>query len=405
MGDEHELKTEQWGGLARSLAQLGGSEKSSFTADQQTAFLGFSSGEEEEQKHNLSVTSGTPSWLAAAYPSFQRGADGSGHIFERASGYAKDAAKKAENLAERVASSGAARKSAAAGRDALERLREQVPTTGGTRKHFHRHELESSGHEAKASAKRAAGFLRNEYKDFLKNDGAQKMQNFSTAQKWTCPDPVAIQDPLVRERFDVRKLQGVYKELFLHDFSQYPACATGPTCVQSRKFLDRESPQDEQSPVLLHDTFTLACFGRPYASDLKFEVNASTPGIFTGKWSAVTGGLRIPDTVVAFKEQERPIRSKSTAAPRDEVEEVEFPDQYEWVIELQCVDLRELSSHVIPSDYAFFVGINFYAKEDTPEVRQEMLAAAKARGIDAYMYAQPWGLYEVPHPEDCWYNK
>ncbi|CAD7932850.1 unnamed protein product [Amoebophrya sp. A120] len=252
----------------------------------------------------------------------------------------------------------------------------------------------------KKEAKAAETFLRK-----AKQSASAFSTNFSST--WTCPDPVSIQDPKVKDTFDIEKLQGTYKELFLHDFTQYPACVKGPSCVQSVKYLDKENP------FLLHDKFTLACFDKPYASDLKFELNTSTPGIFTGKWNAVTGGLRIPDTVVAFKEQEEDDENMNNEGEQDVGDKVKETStvvlsrpklQYKWVIELQCVDLKQVSSH-IPSDYAFFVGINFYAKDDTPEIRAEMLAAAKERGIDAYMYGKPFGLYEVPHPDTCWYNK
>eukprot|EP00164_Ancoracysta_twista_P002566 GFYU01003419.1.p1 GENE.GFYU01003419.1~~GFYU01003419.1.p1 ORF type:complete len:193 (-),score=32.59 GFYU01003419.1:293-826(-) len=43
-----------------------------------------------------------------------------------------------------------------------------------------------------------------------------------------CPHPSEIQNPWVRDNFDMKKFEGNYYELAFHDYTQYPTCLTGP---------------------------------------------------------------------------------------------------------------------------------------------------------------------------------
>ena len=82
-----------------------------------------------------------------------------------------------------------------------------------------------------------------------------------------------------------------------------------------------------------------------------------------------------PDTIVDFKESED-------------------GGQYEWVIEFQC---REKDKFFRRGKKIGFTGFNFYSRVQNPgdEVYNEMVQAAKDRGLDVYYDHWP-GLMRVP---------
>ena len=163
-----------------------------------------------------------------------------------------------------------------------------------------------------------------------------------------CPHPWEVQSDAVKQSFDLKKLEGSYYELALHDYTQYPVCPK-PRCVRSHKVLDVQRN-------MVNDTFHLVCVG----IDFKFTFNfalTNTTGFFLGTVSTFPY-ITFPDTVVDFKES---------------------PDGgYEWVIELQCVEKL---------DHVWFIGLNFYSKQRnaTKEYLDGMLNAARARGLGVYM--------------------
>ena len=189
--------------------------------------------------------------------------------------------------------------------------------------------------------------------------------NFSS-----CPAPHELQSPTVAASFSLSHFSGVYYELALHDYTQYPACPA-PTCVRSIKTADAAREK-------LHDNWQLSCFGAAYPEDLEFNLTA-TPGYFLGYWG-VLPGVVFPDTVV-------------------DVGPVLASGQYAWVIELQCV---QVSVNATATEVAF-VGINFYNSQPTPgaAVLEGMLAAGRARGLGVYMN-HSFGVYTVPQVNCSW---
>ena len=187
----------------------------------------------------------------------------------------------------------------------------------------------------------------------------------------TCPAPHELQSPAVASSFRLSQFAGTYYELALHDYTQYPACPA-PTCVRSVKAVDAARAK-------LRDAWVLSCFGAAYPEDLEFNLT-STPGFFLGTWG-VLPGVVFPDTVV-------------------DVGPVLASGQYEWAIELQCV---QVAHNGAASEEVVFVGINFYHTDPTPgaEALGAMLAAARARGLGVYMN-HSFGVYTVPQGNCSW---
>ena len=163
-----------------------------------------------------------------------------------------------------------------------------------------------------------------------------------------CPHPWELQSDTVKQSFDLKKLEGSYYELAMHDFTQYPICPK-PRCVRSHKVLDLQLKQ-------VNDSFDLVCIGGDYKVMFQFALTNIT-GFFLGKVT-VFPYIIFPDTVVDVKESE--------------------DGGYEWVIELQCVEKL---------DHVWFIGINFYSKQRnaTQEYIDSMLQAARARGLGVYL--------------------
>lgn len=172
-----------------------------------------------------------------------------------------------------------------------------------------------------------------------------------------CPSPWELQSDEVKQNFDLKKLEGSYYELALHDYTQYPICPN-PKCIRSHKVLD---PQLKQ----VNDTFNLVCFGGEYKFMFRFALTNIT-GFFLGTVASFPY-IVFPDTVVDVKESQ--------------------DGGYEWVIEFQCVEKL---------DHVWFVGINWYSRERnvTKAYIDGLLHAARARGLGFYM-DKGMGVYSV----------
>jgi len=181
----------------------------------------------------------------------------------------------------------------------------------------------------------------------------------------TCPSPEEIwalgSDPeKVPRDFDLSKFApstpggALYYELAFHDWTQKPACPD-PKCVTSRKVYDPALNQ-------VNDTFSLECFGGVYYPELRFKPS-ETKGSLKAWWEnplhlSKQAGW-IPDVVVDFQ-----LNQDGSG--------------YDWVLELQCV---EEAGHV------WFVGINFYSRQQSPgdEYVQNFLQVGRDFGLGPYM--------------------
>ena len=185
-----------------------------------------------------------------------------------------------------------------------------------------------------------------------------------------CPAPWELQSPRMRT-FQLDQLAGMYLELALHDVTQYPLCPSKPRCISSNKTIARHA----DGTRFVYDEWNLSCMGSYWPQTLLFNETNIT-GHLLGYVPvtqipflppSVVGSVVFPDTIVDFK-----------------------PGANGWAVEFQCV---QKFGHVV------FVGINFYARRTTEEVYAEMLAAARASGIDYYTN-QNFGLHNVSQ-DDC----
>ena len=163
-----------------------------------------------------------------------------------------------------------------------------------------------------------------------------------------CPAPWELQSDTVKKNFSIKKFEGSYHELALHDYTQFPICPA-PKCMRSHKVMNYTTNQ-------INDTFTLNCFGSDYSFTFLFNLT-NTTGFFLGRVVHFPDVI-FPDTVVDVKEG---------------------PDGvYEWAIEFQCVEKL---------DHIWFVGINWYSRQAnvTDEYYESMINAARARGLGYFM--------------------
>lgn len=179
----------------------------------------------------------------------------------------------------------------------------------------------------------------------------------------TCPAWYELQSDNVKNNFDVNKMFGTYYELAYHDYTQYPTCPFGPTCVRSVK---RKETIPESPGFQIVDWFSIDCAGRGYPFPLRFNVT-DTPGLFEGYvkdpplwWKILEPGEVYPDVVVDFLEGE--------------------DGTYEWVIEFQCKYNRRGTG-------ISFTGINFYSKRRnvSDAYMKNFLRAGRDRGLGVYM--------------------
>jgi len=174
---------------------------------------------------------------------------------------------------------------------------------------------------------------------------------------WTkCPAVHEIQAARVATDLTMDNYQGFYYELAFHDIFQ--AICPSVQCVYSNKSLHTWS--DGQKYI--SEEWGLGCMGHAYPQTLlnnlteqpgyflSFVPQAKPPFSIINKW---TKNLLFPNTVVDFK-----------SGPKG------------YTLEFQCVEA---------AGKIRYIGINFYARDTSEETFQEMLAAAKASGMDFYM--------------------
>ena len=163
-----------------------------------------------------------------------------------------------------------------------------------------------------------------------------------------CPAAWELQSEVVRNSFTLKKFEGTYYELALHDYTRYPICPK-PVCMRSQKVVDYRLKQ-------INDTADLECFGKIYHNHFRFNLT-STPGFFLGTWYLIPRVV-FPDTIVDVYENSDGV--------------------YEWAIEFQCVEKL---------DHVWFVGINWYSRLNSVSQQyiDNMLTAARKRGLGVYM--------------------
>ena len=163
-----------------------------------------------------------------------------------------------------------------------------------------------------------------------------------------CPAPWELQSEAVKQNFSLKKFEGFYHELALHDYTQYPVCPS-PKCIQSHKIIDYQRKQ-------INDTFNLICFGTNSTIHFRFALTNIT-GFFLGNVTLFPY-ITFPDTVVDVYENSEGV--------------------YEWVIEFQCLE---------KFDHVTFVGINWYSRSAnvSKDYYENMLSVARKRGLGVYM--------------------
>lgn len=202
-------------------------------------------------------------------------------------------------------------------------------------------------------------------------------ETFNGLMGFPCPTPEQIQDPDLPGTFSLDKFIGntPYYELALHDYTQ--PMTSG--CTRSNKTLTSAKVIEDNFTMVVPWLPKLDFHGPIYISNLSFNTT-NKPGVFNGFWPLIPGTV-FPDTVVAVGKD---VQSKNKT-------------QYSWAIEFQCVGAQ----------YAFFVGINFYARANVGPLAdlyyQEMHDKAVSLGIDRYWSDSALGLRRLNHT-GCFYE-
>ena len=186
----------------------------------------------------------------------------------------------------------------------------------------------------------------------------------SSAATWSqpplsCPTlPQEIQSEWVRANFNATKMEGFWYELAMKDMTQPRVCK----CTTSNKTVRTDLQ-------IIHDTFTLECFGQPYPSNLSFDLTTdTTPGVTVGTWNGIplVRRVRFPNTVVDVGVNHR-------------------TGEYDWMIEFQCIPSakRQWGGRETVRFYA----MNFYSKEyrDMKERIQLMEQTARELGLGPFL--------------------
>ena len=164
-----------------------------------------------------------------------------------------------------------------------------------------------------------------------------------------CPAAWELQSDFVKRNFSLKKFEGTYYEVALHDYTQYPICPS-PKCIRSHKIVDYSLKQ-------VNDSFDLQCFGEIFHIHFRFNFT-NTTGHFLGTVLGFFPDIVFPNTVVDVYENSDGV--------------------YEWAIEFQCVEKL---------DHVWFIGINWYSRSNivSEQYMDQLLAAARARGLGFYM--------------------
>ena len=176
-----------------------------------------------------------------------------------------------------------------------------------------------------------------------------------------CPTSNEVETPSVAANFSAELFAGIYYEIALHDYTQYPTCIFKPTCIQSYKTWNASYGKYGQ----VVDHFSLECVGDTYKS-MFYDTLTGVSGQFNVAVEADghTTKKEFHDTVVATGpviQQENSNKS-----------------QYEWVIEFQCVQ-----------DFGrvLWTAINFYSYHNKPsnDTVDDMFNVAYQQGLGVYM--------------------
>ena len=153
-------------------------------------------------------------------------------------------------------------------------------------------------------------------------------------------------------------MEGFWYELAMKDITQPRVCK----CTTSNKTVRTDLQ-------IIHDTFTLECFGQPYPSNLSFDLTTdTTPGVTIGTWNGIplVRRVRFPNTVVDVGVNHR-------------------TGEYDWMIEFQCIPSakRQWGGRETVRFYA----MNFYSKEyrDMEERIQLMEQTARELGLGPFL--------------------
>ena len=174
-----------------------------------------------------------------------------------------------------------------------------------------------------------------------------------------CPTAASVQSDAVKANFSMDLFAGEYYEIYYHDVFQTPGCYKGPTCQKSVKLVNYSVSEYGQ----LTDIFSLDCMGGQYIEYIYDNLTTSN-GILNCSWSRAP--FKFQDFVVATSNQT--------------YKNEKYGEQYEWVIELQCVQPAD-------SPRVAYVGMNFYTYNDNPsdEIKQELLDVGRKQGLGVYM--------------------
>lgn len=168
-----------------------------------------------------------------------------------------------------------------------------------------------------------------------------------------CPSVSELQSDYVKSSFDVMKIQGFWNEIAYKDDTQPRFCS----CISSNKTIVLEENR-------IKDAFSIQCVGKPYSSDLSFNLTDQR-GILLGTWRGAPFGLdkvSFPDTVV------------DVGLSYDQNGNV----SYEWLIEFQCIPKGKKDN--------WFYAFNFYSRtSDSSLVYENMLKSAEMHGLKPFI--------------------
>jgi hypothetical protein len=204
---------------------------------------------------------------------------------------------------------------------------------------------------------------------FLNNNNYNKIKIEQIFNNTKCPNFHELQNPRVASNFNLTKFIGLYYELAFHDYTQFPTCPKNSCTTSNKKLSDLNLPNGQKQ---ITDTFTLGCFSTPYPVTYYFNTTSHN-GFLNGFlkdppliWKILFGFSEYPNTIVDYEENSENENG-----------------QYDWVIEMQCKDGKNLFGY----DEIKFIGINFYSriKKPSEDFYQNMINRARERGLGIYL--------------------
>ena len=182
----------------------------------------------------------------------------------------------------------------------------------------------------------------------------------------TCPTSNEVETAAVAANFSAEYFAGVYYEIALHDYTQYPTCFFKPTCIQSYKTFNASYGKYGQ----ILDHFSLECVGETYKS-MFYDTLTDVTGLFEVKVEEAGHVTKkeFHDTVVATGDIITQNNTNGNNVGKQ---------QYEWVMEFQCVQKY---------DRVLWTAINFYTYYNQPsqDTINTMLDIAYQQGLGVYL--------------------